>query len=148
MRDQETMETALQAAETGHLVLSTLHTIGAAETVDRIINTFPESRHAQLRSQLASTLSCVVSQQLLPRCNTKGYALACELMFADKTVKRHILDGTTYELSDYLRETTATDMGMISMDNSIKRLYSKQAISRATAVNYALDKRKMERDLV
>ena len=148
MRDQETMETALQAAETGHLVLSTLHTIGAVETVDRIINTFPESRHAQLRSQLASTLSCVVSQQLMPKANTKGYALACELLFADKITKQYIVDGTTYKLSDYLRENTATDMGMISMDDSIKKLYSKQVISRATALSYAMDRRKMEKELV
>ena len=143
MRDLETTEIALTAAETGHLVCSTLHTLGAADTVNRIIDMYPERQHSQVRSQLAAILEAVVSQQLLPRADGKGYIVAYEIMYKNKDIQRMIRDKRIDDMSEYLNTKEATDEGMISMDTTILNLYKKGLITRDTALDYAFDRKIM-----
>ena len=143
MRDLETMQTAIMAAETGHLLLSTLHTMGAAETVDRVCNTFADSMQKQIRSRVASTLSAVVSQQLLPKKHEKGYVVAYELLFTSKRVKQIILSGTSVDLRDYLTTDEARENGCIAMDDCIFDLFMKDIIAPDIAISYAFDRKEM-----
>lgn len=147
MRDQETTEVAMRAAETGHLLLSTLHTNGAVETVNRIINMFPEARHHQVRSQLASSIEAIVSQQLLPRKSGTGYVVAVELLLKNRTVQDFIVENKVLQLHDYLLSPEARAEGMVSMDTSIFTLYSKGLITEEVAIAYASDKKQMRFDL-
>lgn len=143
MRDLETTEIALQSAETGHLVCSTLHTLGAADTINRIIDMYPEAQHNQVRSQLCAILEAVVSQQLLPRADGKGYVVAFEVMFKNKELQHMIRDKRVDEIPDYLLTKEALDQGMVSMDTTILDLYKKNVITRDTALDYAFDRREM-----
>lgn len=143
MRDLETMETALMAAETGHLLFSTLHTMGAAETIDRVCNTFADSMQKQIRSRVASTLNAVVSQQLLPKKHEKGYVVAYELLFTSRRVKEIILSGTSIDLRDYLNSVEAKENGCIAMDDCIFNLFLQDKIASDIAVSYAFDRREM-----
>lgn len=143
MRDLETTEIALQSAETGHLVCSTLHTLGAADTINRVIDMYPEAQHNQVRSQLCAILEAVVSQQLLPRADGKGYVVAFEVMFKNKELQRMIRDKRVDEIPDYLLTKEALDQGMVSMDSTILDLYKKKVITRDTALDYAFDRREM-----
>lgn len=143
MRDLETTEIALQSAETGHLVCSTLHTLGAADTINRIIDMYPEAQHNQVRSQLCAILEAVVSQQLLPRADGKGYVVAFEVMFKNKELQHMIRDKRVDEIPDYLLTNEALDQGMVSMDTTILDLYKKNVITRDTALDYAFDRREM-----
>lgn len=143
MRDLETTEIALQSAETGHLVCSTLHTLGAADTINRIIDMYPEAQHNQVRSQLCAILEAVVSQQLLPRADGKGYVVAFEVMFKNKELQHMIRDKRIDEIPDYLLTKEAFDQGMVSMDTTILDLYKKKMITRDTALDYAFDRREM-----
>lgn len=147
MRDLETTETALTAAETGHLVCSTLHTLGAADTINRIIDMYPERQQMQVRSQLCAILEAVVSQQLMPRADGKGFVVAYEVMFRNKTIVNLIRDKRQDEISDYLMTDEARKEGMISMDTVIKNLYVKQMITRETALDYAFDRKTMSRQI-
>ena len=144
MRDKETILIALEAAETGHLVFSTLHTIGAVETTNRIIDMFPESAHTQIRSQLCSVLEAVVSQQLLPREDKEGRICAYEVMLKDKEIIRCIRDDDSEGMFDYLRSPEATAQGMVTMDDTIIDFYKKGKISRETAIDYAVDRKYVE----
>lgn len=119
MRDTETMETALRAAETGHLVLSTLHTRGAASTIDRIIDSFPPHQQQQVRVQLAGVLQAVVWQQLLPRIGG-GLVVACEVMVATPAIRNLIREGRTHQI-DAVIETGAR-FGMQTMQQALERL--------------------------
>ena len=130
MRDLDTIETALTAAETGHLVFATLHVGSAAETVDRIVTVFPASRQQQIRLQLSTTLMAVLSQQLLPR-KTTGRVCACELMMVNPAIRNLIREGKTPQIASTL-STSASD-GSLTMDNCILDLYRKQIISAETA---------------
>lgn len=130
MRDLDTIETALTAAETGHLVFATLHVGSAAETVDRIVTVFPASRQQQIRLQLSTTLMAVLSQQLLPR-KTQGRVCACELMMVNPAIRNLIREGKTPQIASTL-STSASD-GSLTMDNCILDLYRKQIISAETA---------------
>lgn len=141
MRDRETMEIALQAAETGHLVLSTLHTIGAAESVLRILDSFPLESQPQIRSQLALTLEGVISQQLLP--SPKGFVLGYEILYRTKHMQECIHNNDIRGLTKYLGTTEATDLGMCKMDFTLLELAVEGKISRETAVSYAMDSRAM-----
>ncbi|MTI48219.1 MAG: type IV pilus twitching motility protein PilT [Firmicutes bacterium] len=141
MRDLETMGIAITAAETGHLVLSTLHTIGAAQTVDRIIDVFPAHQRQQIVMQLSTVLIGVVSQQLLPRKDGSGRELAMERMVATTAIRNLIREGKTHQIQTAIQ--TGTKFGMKTMDNSIIDLYRKGLISMDTALTYAVD-----RDLV
>lgn len=147
MRDLETTEIALTSAETGHLVCSTLHTLGAADTINRIIDMYPERQHNQVRSQLCAILEAVVSQQLLPKADKSGYVVAYEVMFKNKKIQRMIRDKQIDDIAAYLNEKEAINEGMVSMDSTILKLYHNKAITRDTALDYAFDRKEMARKL-
>ncbi|MGB3368346.1 MAG: type IV pilus twitching motility protein PilT [Acidaminobacteraceae bacterium] len=138
MRDLETISTAVTAAETGHLVLSTLHTVGAVSTIDRIIDVFPANQQQQIKVQLASVLQGVVSQQLIKRQDNKGRVAAIEIMIANSAVKNHIREGKTHQIINTLQ--TGRKDGMITMDTSLVELYKNKLITYEDAISYAVDK--------
>jgi len=121
MRDLETMRLAVTAAETGHLVITTLHTGTAAQTVDRIVDVFPSSQQEQIRIQLANNLVAIISQQLLPRANTPGRIAATEVLLANAAVRNLIREAKAHQITSVLQ--TSTNEGMESMDQCLARLY-------------------------
>lgn len=135
MRDLDTISIALEAAETGHLVLSTLHTNSAPQTVDRIIDVFPPGQQEQVRIQLASIIKGVIAQQLLPRKNDSGRIPAFEIMVGTSAVKNIIREGKTSQLENALQ--TGSKHGMIIMDNYLLDLYQQGEISKNTALERA-----------
>ncbi len=137
MRDFETISVAITAAETGHLVLSTLHTIGAASTVDRVIDVFPAHQQPQIRIQLANVLEAVISQQLIPTADGKGRIAAFEVLFANHAVRNLIREGKSHQLLSVMQ--TNRKAGMITMDEAIAQLYSQGKISRDDAIEFAQD---------
>lgn len=143
MRDQETIATAITAAETGHLVLSTLHTIGAPQTVDRIIDVFPPHQQQQIKVQLSNILKGVVSQQLLPRSDIKGRCVALEIMIGSPAISNLIREGKTHQI--YSQIQTGGLAGMVTMDTSIIQLYKEGKISLETATNHAQIKEEFKR---
>ncbi|WP_313527987.1 type IV pilus twitching motility protein PilT [Anaerotignum sp.] len=132
MRDTITMETALKAAETGHLVLTTLHTGSASEAVDRIVDAFPEAKQQQIRLQLSMTLMAVLSQQLIPMKDGKGLIPACEFMLINPAIRNLIREGKTPQIDNVI--STTADKGSITMDNAIIKLYREKKISSKTAL--------------
>lgn len=132
MRDPETISIALTAAETGHLVLSTLHTIGVAKTVDRIVDAFSSEKQIQIRSQLASVLRGVVSQILVPKKNTSGVVLATEIMITNSAISNLIREGKTHQIANVLQ--TSKDSGMHSLDFELERLVKSDVISYEEAI--------------
>ena len=143
MRDLETIEIAMTAAETGHLVLSTLHTVGASNTIDRIIDVFPSNQQQQIRVQLSMVLNAVVSQQLLP--GEEGLLPAFEILEANSAIKTMIRDGKVHQI-DSVIYSSAKD-GMVSMDSSILELYKKGKISAQTAIAFSLNQDAMRRNV-
>lgn len=144
MRDLDTISTAITAAETGHLVLSTLHTTGAANTIDRIIDVFPPHQQQQIRIQLVGVLESVVSQQLLPK-NQGGRTAAFEVMRTNPAIKNLIRESKTHQIDNIIQ--TNRRSGMITMDDSIIELYKRGEISEETALEYAQDQQNMKRKL-
>lgn len=142
MRDFETISVAITAAETGHLVLSTLHTIGAASTVDRVIDVFPPHQQQQIRVQLSNVLEAVISQQLIPAIDGSGRAAAFEVMHANHAVRNLIREGKSHQLTSVMQ--TNRKLGMITMDEAIQQLYYGGRISRDMAVQFATDPDGME----
>ena len=138
MRDLETISTAITAAETGHLVFSTLHTVGAANTIDRIIDVFPPHQQQQIRTQLADVLECVISQQLLPRSGGTGRVAAMEIMLANSAVRNHIREGKTFQVASTMQ--TSRKQGMITMDDAIYELYIKGEVTGEAALLFAQDR--------
>ncbi len=136
MRDLVTIETALTAAETGHLVFATLHTNSAADSIDRMVDVFPAERQRQIRMQLSMTLQAVLSQQLLPR-RGGGRVAACELMMVSPAVRNLIREGKTPQIANAV--ATSADLGSITMDNSLVRLFKDRKISGETARQAARD---------
>lgn len=136
MRDLETIETALTAAETGHLVFATLHTGSAADAVDRIVDVFPEGRQKQIRMQLSMTLQAVLSQQLLPK-KSGGRIAACELMIVSPAIRNLIREGKTPQIANAV--ATSADRGAVTMDFAISQLYKQGIISADTARTAAHD---------
>ena len=134
MRDLETIRTAMTAAETGHLLLATLHTRGAVNTIDRIIDTFPADQQQQIRIQLSAVLCTVVSQQLLPDMDG-GQVAAFEILQMTGAVRSMIRDSKNHMIPGAIAAGSAE--GMVSMDQSILRLYQKGRITRQTALSYA-----------
>ncbi len=130
MRDLVTIETALTAAETGHLVFATLHTNSAADSIDRVVDVFPAERQRQIRMQLSMTLQAVLSQQLLP-CRGGGRAAACELMMVSPAVRNLIREGKTPQIANAV--ATSADLGSIAMDNALIRLFKDKKITAETA---------------
>ncbi|MDX2065855.1 MAG: type IV pilus twitching motility protein PilT [Fimbriimonadaceae bacterium] len=120
MRDLETIQLAITAAETGHLVLSTLHTVDAAQTIDRVVDVFPPEQQPQIRTQLSVTLQAVVSQTLLPRKGAPGRVAAFEVMLATPAIRTLVRDGKTHQL--YLDIQTGGAIGMQTLDNSLLQL--------------------------
>lgn len=145
MRDLDTISIAITAAETGHLVFSTLHTIGAASTVDRIIDVFPPHQQQQIRIQLASVLVSVVSQQLIPLSDGKGRAAAFEVMHANSAVKNLIREGKAFQIPTIIQ--TNKKMGMQTMDDAIYDLYVNRKIDSEDAIHFAQDPIALERKL-
>jgi twitching motility protein PilT len=143
MRDLDTIETALTAAETGHLVFGTLHTKSAAESVDRLVDVFPEGRQRQIRLQLSMTLMAVVSQQLLPRADGKGSVVACEVMIVNPTIRSLIREGKTPQIENTL--ATTAELGSITMDNMLVQMVRNHVISREVAIEAARDSEYVKR---
>lgn len=137
MRDLETIQTALTAAETGHFVLATLHTKSAADSIDRMVDVFPEGLQRQIRMQLSTCLVAVLSQQLLPRRDGTGRALACELMMVTPAIRNLIREAKTPQIASSLATSAAA--GSVSMDNALIQLVRTRAISLETAAAAAYD---------
>lgn len=137
MRDLDTISAAITAAETGHLVLSTLHTIGAAKTIDRIVDVFPPHQQQQIRTQLASVIQAVISQQLLPRSDLKGRAMALEIMIANSAIRNLVREGKTHQIQNMIQTNQA--IGMQTMDSSLIELYLGGKIDQKTLYKYAVD---------
>ena len=142
MRDHETIRTAMTAAETGHLVIATLHTKGAVNTIDRIIDAFPSRQQSQVRTQLAMVLRAVASQQLLPKTDG-GMAPAFELMTMNSAVRSMIRDCKTYQIENEMR--TAETEKLFAMDQSILNLFRAGKITRETALDYADNPNQLQR---
>ncbi len=135
MRDLETISTAITAAETGHLVLSTLHTIGAAQTIDRILDVFPPHQQQQVKTQLANIIKGVVSQQLIPRIDVKGRCVALEIMIGNAAIANLVREGKTHQI--YSQMQTGAQFGMVTMDTSLVKLYKQGRISLQDAMSYS-----------
>lgn len=146
MRDFETISVAITAAETGHLVLSTLHTIGAASTVDRVIDVFPPHQQQQIRVQLANVLEAVISQQLIPTMDGEGRVAAFEVMHANHAVRNLIREGKSHQLSSVMQ--TNRKLGMINMDDAIIQLYYEGKIDREMAIQFAQDPDGMQNKVI
>lgn len=136
MRDPESISTAMTAAETGHLVFSTLHTNSAAQTIDRIIDSFPGSQQGQITSQLAATLVGIVSERLIPRIDG-GRIPACEVMFVNSAIRNLIRERKVYQI-DLVIETSLQE-GMITLNRSLAELVKRKEISLENAELYSLN---------
>ena len=144
MRDYETISSAVTAAETGHLVFSTLHTNNAAQTIDRIIDMFPGEQQGQVRVQLAGSLAGIFSQRLIPRVSG-GLVPAYELLINNNAVSTLIRDGRTHEISTVIQ--TSSQEGMIDMDRSLAELVQRGEVTVEHAYEYAMDPKTFERYL-
>ena len=144
LRDYETIRTAMTAAETGHLVISTLHTTGAANTIDRIVDVFPQNQQNQIRTQLAMVLQIVVSQQLVPTEDDRILP-AFEILVANSAIRNMIRDNKTHQVNSII--LSGREEGMIPMDQSLLQLVLDGAINRETALNYAMNKELLEKRL-
>ncbi len=136
MRDIETMQIALTAAETGHIVFSTLHTMGATSTIDRIIDAFPPHQQQQVVVQLANVLEAVVSQQLLPR-EGGGRVVGVEIMVTTPAIKNLIRERKTHQIQSSIQ--TGSKFGMQTMDSSVLDLYNKGLISKDNMIRFSVD---------
>lgn len=144
MRDYETINTAVTAAETGHLIFSSLHTIGAANTIDRIIDAFPATQQHQISIQMASVLNAVISQKLLPSVDGRMVP-AFEIMVLTPAIRNLIREGKVHQI-DGIIYTSASE-NMIAMDTSIFKLYKEGIISKHTAISEAVNPEMMEKRL-
>ena len=135
MRDLETTSAAISAAETGHLVLSTLHTQNASQTIERIIDIYPAQQQNQIRAMLSNTLQAVVSQVLFKRADTPGMIPACEVMICTPAVRNCIRENRIHEIPNIIETNRAA--GMCTLDESIKALYLNGRISRQQAISEA-----------
>lgn len=144
MRDFETIKTAMTAAETGHLVISTLHTVGAANTIDRIIDSFPPDQQQQIRIQISMVMQAVISQQLIPTTDGKEIP-AFEIMFLNNAIRNMIREAKIHQIDSVI--STAQEEGMITMDASLIQLYKNGRISRENAVIYSSNSELMGKKL-
>ena len=145
MRDLETISTAITAAETGHLVFSTLHTNSAADAIDRMIDVFPPHQQQQIRIQLAGVLEGVIAQQLMPRSDTSGRVAAFEVLLANSAVRNLIREGKSFQLPSIIQ--TSKKEGMQTMDDAITNIFYRSQISALTAITYAHDSESMQSKL-
>lgn len=144
MRDLETIELAMTAAETGHLVFGTLHTNSAAKTVDRIIDVFPEAQQAQVRVMLAESLRGVVAQTLFPRIDRPGRVAAIEMLISTPAVSNLIREGKTFQIPSAMQ--TGADVGMITFETSVTKLVQEGKIDPTAAGNFLGKKKKKDDD--
>lgn len=135
MRDLETISTVLTAAETGHLVLTTIHTNDAAQTIHRIVDVFPADQQPQIRQQLSMALSAIIYQQLIPKKNGRGRAVACEILVANDAVRHHIRKGALHHL--HTEMTLGRKMGMITLEDSLSQLVRGNLITEDEAQIHA-----------
>ncbi len=145
LRDLVTIEAAVTAAETGHLVFGTLHTTGAAPTVDRIVDAFPTNQQPQIRTQLAAGLVAVISQVLLPRVDKPGRVAAFEIMISTPSIQALIRDGKTYRITSDIQ--TGTKYGMNTLDAHLVELYRKGMVSYGEVITKAQDPENMVQTL-
>jgi twitching motility protein PilT len=146
MRDLETTSSAITAAETGHLVLSTLHTVNAPQTIERIIDIYPSDQQNQIRSMLSNTLQAVISQTLFKRIDQPGMIPGVEIMLCTPAVRNCIRENRVFELPNII--ATSRALGMQTLDDSIKQLYVNGYISREDAIAQAAHPEKLDRALV
>jgi len=142
MRDLETISGALTAAETGHLILSTLHTTDAPQTIDRIIDVFPPHQQQQVRIQLSAVLEAVISQQLIPAASGQGRYLACEILIGNSAVRNIIREGKVHQLKAIMQ--TSRQYGMQTMDQAIFELYKEGKISAEEAISRSTNPQEMK----
>ncbi len=143
MRDLETIGIAITAAETGHLVLSTLHTNGAAKTIDRVIDVFPPHQQQQIRVQLASVIQAIVSQQLLPKADGKGKVGAYEIMIATPAIRNLIREDKIHQIDTSIQ--TGAKLQMQTMDSSLIDLYTRGLILKDVALTQAINPEDMKK---
>ncbi|MCI0415728.1 PilT/PilU family type 4a pilus ATPase [bacterium] len=136
MRDLETVSTVLTAAETGHLVFTTLHTNDAAQTIHRIVDVFPSEQQPQIRQQLSMALTAIIYQQLIPKQNGKGRVVACEVLIGNDAVRHHIRKGTLHQLHSEM--TLGRKMGMLTLEDSLSQLVRAGFITEDEAKNRAV----------
>lgn len=141
MRDLETISTAATLAETGHLVLSTLHTNSASETVDRMVGVFPPHQQEQIRFQLASSLIGMISQRLIPRIDKPGRIIVAEVLKINSAARNLIREGKSYQLNNII--LTSKQEGMISLDTSLAEFVKSKIISKESALAYAIDQKNL-----
>ena len=145
MRDRDTIETAITAAETGHLVFGTLHTGSAADSVDRMVQVFPEGAQQQIRLQLSMVLNAVITQQLVPKIGG-GRVLACEMMVVTDAIRNLIRAGNTPQIANAV--ATSADLGGQTMDQALVRLVRGKLITRDTAMEFANDPTYIKRNAI
>ncbi len=145
MRDLETISTAITAAETGHLVLGTLHTTGAARTIDRVIDSFPAEQQEQCRAQLAVSLLAVVSQVLMPRADRDGVVAGFEVMIMTPAIENHIRKNETFKIKSTLQ--TSRNLGMTLLDDHLWELYKSGQIARETLLQKCTDPKELQQKL-
>lgn len=146
MRDLETISIALTAAETGHLVLSTLHTNGAAKTIDRIIDVFPPHQQQQVRVQFSSAIQAIISQQLLPKANESGRIAAFEVMVATPAIRNLIREEKIHQIDTAIQ--TGAKYQMQTMDNSLLELYKKGLITKDIALMQAINQENIKKYII
>ena len=145
MRDLETMSLAITAAETGHLVFSTVHTNSAASTVDRIVDVFPPGQQEQIRIQLSNNLQAVVTQQLLPRAGTPGRIAALEIMVASPAIRNLIREAKAHQITSVIQ--TSAHLGMQTMDQCLRDLYQRGLITYEEAMARAMNQEELKKML-
>jgi twitching motility protein PilT len=145
MRDLDTMALAITAAETGHLVFSTVHTNSAAQTVDRIVDVFPPGQQEQIRIQLSNTLEAVLSQQLLPRAGTPGRIAAMEIMIASPAIRNLIREAKAHQITSIIQ--TSAHLGMQTMDQCLRDLYQRGLITYEEAMGRAMNQEELKKML-
>jgi twitching motility protein PilT len=143
MRDLETTSSTITAAETGHLVFSTLHTINASQTVERIIDIYPANQQCQIRTMLANTLQAVISQTLFQRVDKPGMVPCTEILLCNSAVRNCIRENRIFEIPNIIE--TSRRMGMQTMDNSIADIYFKGYIDREEAIAWSSNPAKMDK---
>lgn len=137
MRDLATISAALTAAETGHLVLATLHTVGAAQTIDRVVDVFPAEQQQQIRFQLSSVLEAVISQQLVPNVEKDGRELAYEIMLSNHAIANLVREGKSSQIQNIIQMNN--NSGMVTMDQTLISMFRAGRIDEYTMMKYCID---------
>lgn len=143
MRDLETMSNAIRAAETGHLVFATLHTNSAAQTVDRIVDSFPAAQQDQVRLMLSNSLQAVLCQQLLPRAGMPGRVCAMEIMIATPAIRNLIREAKSHQITSIIQ--TSSNVGMMTMDQHLRELYARGIITYDDALVRAMNPEELKK---